>query len=609
MEDKNMKCYKKDYPRPQFVRDNWVNLNGTWDFGFDDANQGEKEKWYETFPGELKIEVPFTYETKLSGIQDERRHDNIWYHKTITVDASKLTDNRLLIHFEGSDFHTKLWVNGAYAGDHKGGYARFSFDITELVKDGENELTVKVEDSFDTQQPRGKQRWIDENFGCWYVQTTGIWKTVWTEYVPDIRLDYVKMTPNLHDMALEIEYQIDAPESAMAGGNLMVVATVTFGDMLISKTMTVMTSDHTKTKIDVFHKTNGQANCGMEWGVRTWSPESPDLYDITFEVVSDGKILDTVGSYFAMREIRIDGSNILLNGHPLYQRLILDQGYWKDSHLTPPSEEALIEDIDKIHALGYNGLRKHQKIEDERFLYWCDVKGMLVWSEMAAAYEYSDYAVEEFTREWLEIVHQNYNHPCIITWTPFNESWGISQVETEPMQQHFTEMIYHLTKSIDRYRPVIVNDGWEHTVSDIITLHDYEEVGETFYKRYMEFKEQILTTEVYHSSSKSALANGFAYKGQPIIISEYGGIAFNNDDSGWGYGNKVNTKEDFIRRFDEITTAVKELPYCCGFCYTQVSDVQQEINGLMDMDRNFKVDPAVIKEINERKVGYWRSYM
>ena len=608
MEDRDMKCYKKDYPRPQFVRDNWVNLNGTWDFSFDDANQGEKEKWYEKFPGELKIQVPFTYETKLSGIQDEKRHDNIWYRKTITVDASKLTDNRLLIHFEGSDFHTKLWVNGAYAGDHKGGYARFSFDITDLVKDGENELTVKVEDSFDIQQPRGKQRWIDENFGCWYVQTTGIWKTVWTEYVSDIRLEHVKMTPNLHDTALEIEYQLEAPESAL-NENLMVVATVTFGDMLISKTMTVMTSDHTKIKVDVFHRTNGEANCGMEWGVRTWSPETPELYDITFEVVSDGKVLDTVGSYFAMREIRIDGSNILLNGHPLYQRLILDQGYWRDSHLTPPSEEALIEDIDKIHELGYNGLRKHQKIEDERFLYWCDVKGMLVWSEMAATYEYSDKAVQEFTKEWVEIVRQNYNHPCIITWTPMNESWGVSQVETDRMQQHFTEMIYHLTKSMDAYRPVIVNDGWEHTVSDIITLHDYEEIGETFYKRYMEFKGQILTTEVYHSSSKSAFANGFSYQGQPIIISEYGGIAFNNDDSGWGYGNKVNNKEDFIRRFDEITTAVKELPYCCGFCYTQVSDVQQEINGLMDIDRNFKVDPKVIKEINERKVGYWRSYM
>ena len=209
----------------------------------------------------------------------------------------------------------------------------------------------------------------------------------------------------------------------------------------------------------------------------------------------------------------------------------------------------------------------------------------------------------------MEIVKQNYNHPCIITWTPFNESWGISAVETRRDQQHFTEAIYHLTKSVDPYRPVIVNDGWEHTVSDIITLHDYEEVGEVLRKRYIEYKDQIMTTEVYHSNHKSAMANGFEYKGQPVIISEFGGIAFNNDDSGWGYGNKVDTKEDFIQRFDEITTAVKELPYVSGFCYTQVSDVQQEINGLMDIDRNFKVEPEVIKEINERKVGYWRSFM
>lgn len=598
-----MKCYKKDYPRPQFVRETWENLNGTWDFGFDDENLGEKEKWFEKFPGTLKIQVPFTYETKMSGIGDETRHDNIWYRRTITADQAKLIDNRYFIHFEGSDFNTKLWVNGQYAGEHRGGYSRFSFDITELLKDGENELTVKVEDSFDIQQPRGKQRWVDDNFGCWYVQTTGIWKTVWTEYVPKVHLDRVKMTPNLHDAALELEYEVEAPEKDF-NENLMVVATVTFGDELVSKTMTVAAASHFTAKVDVFHKARN-----MEWGVRTWAPETPDLYDICFQVVKDGVVVDTIGSYFAMREIRIDGPNILLNGRPLYQRLILDQGYWKDSHLTPPSEEALIEDIDKIHALGYNGLRKHQKTEDERFLYWCDVKGMLVWSEMAAAYQYSDKAVVEFTREWMDIVNQNYNHPCIITWTPMNESWGVSQVETDVTQQHFTEMIYHLTKSIDRYRPVIVNDGWEHTISDIITLHDYEEVGETFYRRYSEFKEQILATDVYHSNHKSALANGFAYKGQPIIISEYGGIAFNNDDSGWGYGNKVNTKEDFIRRFDEITTAVKKLPYCCGFCYTQVSDVQQEINGLMDIDRNFKIDPAIIKEINERKIGYWRSFM
>lgn len=598
-----MKCYRKDYPRPQFVRDDWENLNGAWEFSFDDENCGEQDRWYEQFRGDREIQVPFTYETKLSGIQDEKRHDYIWYHRTVLVDGKKLESGRVFIHFEGSDFCTKLWVNGQYAGDHRGGYSRFSFDITELVKDGENELTVKVEDSFDIQQPRGKQRWTDDSFGCWYVQTTGIWKTVWMEYAPKIRLDRVKMTPNLEDSALELEYEVEAPEGEL-GENLTVVAAVTFGDMVISRTAVAVTSNHMETKADVFLRAKG-----MEWGVRTWSPETPNLYDITFQVVKDGQVVDTVGSYFAMREIRIEGQNILLNGRPLYQRLILDQGYWKDSHLTPPSEEALIEDIDKIQALGYNGLRKHQKTEDERFLYWCDVKGMLVWSEMAAAYQYSDKAVEEFTREWMEIVRQNYNHPCIITWTPMNESWGISQVGTKRTEQHFTEMIYHLTKSLDKYRPVIVNDGWEHTISDIITLHDYEEAGETFYKRYMEYKEQILAGELYHNNYKSAMAKGFAYRGQPVIISEYGGIAFNNDDSGWGYGNKVNTKEAFIKRFDEITTAVKEIPYACGFCYTQVSDVQQEINGLMDMDRNFKIEPEIIKEINERRIGYWRSYM
>lgn len=600
-----MECYVKDYPRTQFVRDNWENLNGAWDFAFDDAHCGEREGWYKDFKGNMTIQVPFTYETKMSGIQDESRHDQIWYRRSFQVDGSRLEKENYLLHFEGSDFITKVWVNGQYVGDHRGGYARFSFDITDVVQDGENELVVKVEDSFDVQQPRGKQRWIDKNFGCWYVQTTGIWKTVWSEYVPKISLKSVKMTPNLQEHSLELEYEVEAPENIM-GEDLLVAASVSFKGVPVTKVITTVAAGHVETKADVFLRNN---NFGLEWGVRTWSPEDPNLYDVKFQLLYQGNVEDTVASYFAMREIRIDGSNILLNGHPIYQRLILDQGYWKDSHLTPPSEEALVEDIDKIHALGYNGLRKHQKIEDERFLYWCDVKGMLVWSEMAAAYQYSDYAVSEFVSEWMEIVKQNYNHPCIITWTPFNESWGVSQIETRKSEQNFTEAVYYLTKSLDKYRPVIVNDGWEHTISDIITLHDYEEVGEVLKARYTEGKEEIMSTEIYHCSGKSAFANGYSYKGQPVIISEYGGIAFNNDDSGWGYGNKVNTKEEFIKRFDEITTAVKEIPYVCGFCYTQVSDVQQEINGMMDMERNFKVEPEIIKEINERKIGYWRSFM
>lgn len=592
-----MRCYCKDYPRPQFVRKNWTNLNGNWKFRFDDDDLGEQEKWYLGFESEQTILVPFTYETKMSGIADETRHDHIWYERSFEVDGEKMKGHRYLLHFEGSDYLTRVWVNGRYAGCHQGGYERFSFDVSALVKNGGNQVVVKVEDSFDAQQPRGKQKWLSENFGCWYIQTTGIWKTVWSEYVPVIRLDSVKMTPNPENGTLDVIYEVDAAEKDL-GQDLTIEACIRFGDVVINQSVVSILRRKTPVSLNVFLN----SSAGMEWGIRKWSPENPDLYDIEFKVRKNGVVLDEVFSYFAMREIRIDGPNILLNGEPLYQRLILDQGYWKDSHLTPPSEEALIEDLDKILMLGYNGVRKHQKIEDERFLYWCDVKGILVWSEMAAAYEFSDAAVEQFTKEWLEIVRQNYNHPCIIVWTPFNESWGVGNIRTKKTEQSFTEAIYYLTKSIDPKRPVVVNDGWEHTVSDILTLHDYEETGEVFGQRYGVWKNEILHSEKAHNRTKMAFAKGFQYQGQPVMISEFGGIAFDNEDSGWGYGKKVGSGEEFLKRFDSITTAVKKLPYVCGYCYTQVSDVQQEINGLMDAERNFKVDPEKIREINAREI-------
>jgi len=596
--DSIMKCYIKDYPRPQFVRNNWENLNGTWDFAFDDQNVGEKEKWYENFAKDMRIQVPFTYETKLSGIQEESRHDNIWYHRVVNVDAERLEKDQYIIHFEGSDFITKLWVNGSYVGSHKGGYARFSFDITAFVRDGANELTVKVEDSFDMQQPRGKQRWVEESFGCWYIQTTGIWKTVWTEYVPKISLDYVKMTPDMERLCMDLEVDIKAPESCF-DGNLMLETVISFQGELVNRTFTALTSYHVKASIDM-HTQKPQRF--QWWDVKIWSPRTPNLYDVEFRLVRGHNVIDEVGSYFAMREIRIDGTNILLNGRQLYQRLILDQGYWKDSHLTPPSEEALIDDIDKVIAMGFNGVRKHQKIEDERFLYWCDVKGVLLWSESPAFYQYTDYAGFEFATEWMEILKQNYNHPCIITWTPFNESWGMWRISTNREQQHFTEAVYHITKCFDPMRPVIVNDGWEHTISDIITLHDYEASGERFTKRYTEHKDDILNSTFYANNSDAVLAQGYAYRGQPVIISEYGGIAFSGDGTGWGYGEMMSSEEEFIKRYDAITTAVKALPYSCGFCYTQVSDIQQEINGLLDGDHNYKMNPETIKEINLRNV-------
>lgn len=591
-----MKCYLKDYPRPQFVRKNWENLNGTWDFSFDDGNVGEGEKWYCDFKAERTICVPFSYETSLSGIGDETCHENVWYHRTICVDAEKLKGNRYVLHFEGSDFLTKVWVNGQFAGSHRGGYTRFSFDLTQLLHDGENDLTVKVEDSLDAQQPRGKQRWLENSFSCWYVQTTGIWKTVWSEYVPECSLSYVKMTPDLDKFVLELEFDVIAPATSM-NGQLLLETVITYEDKLVSKTYTAVTAPHMHTTADM----TLAHNRSHYYNGPVWTPDTPNLYDVEFRLLQGQQVLDEVGSYAAMRDIRIDGQNILLNGMLLYQKLILAQGYWKDSHLTPPDEEALVLDIDRTHALGYNGLRMHQKNEDERFLYWCDVKGMLVWSEAPSAFLFSDYAADEFMREWLDLVKQNYNHPCVITWTPVNESWGVNKVQTDVRQQHFTEAVYHATKMIDPYRPVIVNDGWVHTVSDIIALHDYEVSGERLLERYAD-PQKILSNEVYFNERYPTFANGYAYRGQPVMISEFGGIALNDDQEGWGYGEKVQNKDAFIHRFDGIVTAVKTLPYICGYCYTQLTDVQQEINGLLDIDRNFKIDPEVMKEINQRQV-------
>ncbi len=585
-----MHGYRKNYPRPQLVRESWELLDGQWKFDFDDENKGEGEKWYAgTTDFSKTIQVPYTYETQLSGIGDETVHDVVWYQRSFTVSGDRLAKGRLLLHFEGMDFLGKVWVNGQMVGMHKGAYARASFDITDYVCDGENQLVVRVWDSLDPAQPRGKQRWIHENFGCWYVQTTGIWKSVWMEYTGEAYVEKLKITPMRAEKKVALEVKVaDAGKT-----DLMVSARITFEGKFIQQVTGSVNCG--KCNIEAYLERNDI----FEWGVYEWSPQWPSLYDVEIKLFNEEKMFDEISSYFGLREIRIDGNNILLNGTPLYQRLILDQGYWKESHLTPPDEEALVKDIDAVMAMGYNGVRKHQKIEDERFLYWCDVKGLLVWSEMGAAYHYSDGAVEEFTNEWMEIVQQNYSHPCIITWTPFNESWGIGNIKTDKLHQHFTEAIYYLTKAFDPYRPVIVNDGWEHTISDIITLHDYEEKGEVFFERYMSRKDEILENKVYHCGHRSAFAEGYGYKGQPIIISEFGGIAF-NEEGGWGYGNKVKDAEDFVRRFDDITTAIKKLPYVCGFCYTQVSDVQQEINGLLDAERNFKIAPEIIKEINEK---------
>lgn len=575
-----------NYPRPQLQRKAWIDLNGVWDFSFDDEMAGERLGWMRQFPCGRRITVPFSYETKMSGIGDERPHRCVWYHRILEI-TPECMEKQFLLHFEGVDHDAKVWVNGQLAGSHKGGYSRFSFEILSLLHAGRNDLTVRAEDSLSETQVRGKQRWKEESFECWYVQTTGIWKSVWAEPVESTYIRDLRLTPCLSGQSIEIECGLQDPD----GRAKQIEALISFEGRTIRRQLLVVTQEGCRACLSVYDADT------FVWGIRLWSPEDPALYDLCLRVLDEeGRQIDTVFSYFGMREIAVDGRNILLNGRPYYQKLILDQGYWEDSHLTPPSGEALLEDVEQIRRMGYNGLRKHQKTEDERFLYLCDVKGLLVWGEMPSFYRFCTESAASFLAEWTDVVLQNYNHPSVIVWTPLNESWGVPEILHDARQQSFAQAVYHTTKALDAMRPVIVNDGWEHTVSDIVTLHDYEANGEAFLKKYDIDAETLLSG--YPNGFKKAFADGFYDTGKPVLISEYGGIAWLDHRSGWGYGDKVHGEEEFLQRFREITAAIQALPYCCGYCYTQLTDVQQEINGLLTADRKPKVASGKIAEIN-----------
>lgn len=582
-----MYCFDEKYYRPQFVRSQWSDLCGEWKFVFDDANEGLKKEFYRSFPKvSHTIVVPFSYETEASGIADQTAHNVVWYQKTISV--PRLSENqRYVLNFEGADYQTDVWVNGKYVGRHVGGYCRFSFDLTNLLVEGENLLTVRCQDSFDTCQPRGKQRWLKDSFGCWYVQTTGIWKPVWSEIVSATRLERAKITPNVDKERVEFVFDFVGDTSG-----LEIETEITYKGILVNKSKVAATRNNLSLAMDM--------RCDQfDFKLKLWSPCDPCLYDVDFVLYKEGAVVDRVSSYFGMRKIEADSNGIRLNNTPLYQRLVLAQNYWRYSGYTMPNVEAAMHDVEMTKAAGFNGMRIHQKIEDERFLACCDREGMLVWGEFPATYEFSDKAAQRLTEEWIQCVEQQHNHPCIITWVPFNESWGVPDVFTSQTQQAFTKGIYWLTKAHDNTRPVITNDGWEHTCSDVITLHDYDGDGAHMLTRYNDGLVGILSNKIAHGQYKFAFAQGNEYAGQPVIISEYGGVAMANGD-GWGYNGKVADEAALIRKYDDLTSTVKSMKNVCGYCYTQLTDVYQEVNGLLDADHNPKVDLSKIREINQR---------
>jgi len=576
---KHISYYQQEYPRPQLFRSSYQLLNGKWEFAFGDG--ATDEQMICGFDDKLQINVPFSYQSALSGIGTEERHDVVWYSRIINIEKAQL-EGRVLLHLEGCDYETSVFVNGFFVGSDKGGYHRLSFDCTNALREGENTVVIKACDDYSVEKPRGKQRAKDTNYGCWYTDTTGIYKTAWMEFVPNTYLKKVIIKPNADEGSAILEYQI---EGDAIGAQMLARITYEGREIAIARSEivdngSVISVDLTKTE-----------------PIHLWNVFEPALYEVEISIIKNGVLVDKAMSYFGVRSIDIENGRIYLNGKELYQKLALDQGYWREGLLTPPNEKALVDDITDMADMGFNGVRKHQKVEDERYLYYADIVGFIVWAEMPSMYSNTENSRRVFEREWLLALDQQRNHPCVLTWVPFNESWGIEEILHDKVVQDFVNDIYHKTKAIDPTRPVITNDGWEHTISDILTIHHYEQDGQKLHSYYDTVEK--CCADKWESHHKGAFASGYGYCGQPIIISEFGGTAFVSDTTGenWGYGVGVNNLEEFYARFASLVEAIDSLPYSCGYCYTQVTDVQQEVNGLLDFDHISKFDKETIKKI------------
>jgi beta-galactosidase/beta-glucuronidase len=588
---------RPEYPRPQFRRPEWTTLNGEWAFAFDDA--GFARGWHRVSVGELRsgsspfdrrIIVPFCYQSELSGIGDTSFHDVVWYARTFDLPPGA-ENRRLLLHFGAVDYRSRVWVNGVQVASHEGGHTPFYADITTLLRE-ENIVVVRVKDpSQDATIPRGKQYWKEKSEGIFYTRTTGIWQTVWLEPVNERRIDSLRLTPDVDAACVDAEVGVEGFEPDLS---LRLVVTL-HGDVVLDDRVELRAPLIERSLPLLVRGAAPDTPHLSEWpGPALWAPEHPNLYDLRLELLgADGEVLDTVESYFGMRKIEARDGKVFLNNRPYYQRLVLDQGYFPGGLLTAPTDDDLRNDIELAKAMGFNGARKHQKVEDPRWLYWADTLGFLVWGEMANAYTYSPDYVRRITDEWQEAVRRDYNHPCIVAWVPMNESWGVPELASNPRQVEHLLTMYHLTRSLDRSRLVVSNDGWEHALTDLCTIHDYGGAADLA-RRYATPESSVSA----RPAGRPVYAPGHGYRGEPILISEFGGIAFSSE-GGWGYST-VSDAEEFLQRYQSLITALLQSEAVQGFCYTQLTDVEQEVNGLLTYDRKPKADLARIREITAR---------
>ena len=571
---------RNEYPRPHFKRDNWLSLNGIWEFEFDDHKDGELRGLHN---GRTKlsgqINVPFTYQYAESGIGDQTFHDTLWYRRSFVYDQK---GKNVILGFNASDYITTVWVNGHFATVHQGGFAPFTVDITKFIVEGENVIVVKCYDPLDPTIPRGKQSWLNEPWSCWYIPNSGIWQSVWIDYVGEDSIEEFSITPDIDTNSFGGEIKL---RNSLAD---LIEIKVHYDNKLIKRQMISPDGKYTRYRVDMM-----ELNYVDE--ITYWAPEHPNLFYVDILLYKNNSLLDTVHTRFGMRKISVsEDGRILLNNQPLYQRLILDQGYWKESGLTPPSVNAIRKDIQLTKDMGFNGARKHQKFEDPYYYYLADEMGLLTWCEMPSAYHFNCDEISYITREWQEIVNTAKKFSSIITYVPLNESWGIRKAAVSREQQDFARSLYYLTKSMDGSRLVSTNDGWENiSQSDLLAIHDYSSLGCQLKEKY-----NLDTYNDGFQTFRKVLANGNPYGGQPVLLTEFGGIMFAKDqrDGNWGYNSAAKNEDEFFARMKELIDGIYAADFQ-GFCYTQLTDVQQEVNGLLDPQRNPKVDVARLKAL------------
>ncbi len=576
--------YREEYPRPSFVREKWLNLNGSWDFQIGDKDPN-KDYISDLSEYNDKIEVPFCPESKLSGIENRDFMRSVWYKRTFSVSREQLF-GKVLINFGAVDYEADVYINGVKTGTHKGGYCSFSFDITEFLREGENTVVVNAkDDNKNTTYPSGKQSEKYESEGCMYTRTTGIWQTVWLEFVNDSYIKTRKITPDASEGVIRIEGTVENP------GNCEVLAEVYYKG-----------EKKGEGKTAAANRGSFDFKVSVEGEIKRWDVLAPEIYDITLKVIKYGETADEVKTYTGFRTIELKDGKFLLNGKPVFLRQVLDQGFHPDGVYTFPCKEDIEKDIDLAIEFGFNGARPHQKVFEELYLYYADMKGYLIWGEFPnwgclLNKKKNPKALKNFLDEWKEVLVRDYNHPSIIGWCPLNETWGKGSL----CDSYSQKAIYSETKKYDPIRPAIGSSGGYLYVTDIDDFHDYNADAEVLKERVFNHNNGTMEEKklpIHNKLEKDDLLTRRELKGLPVFLSEYGGISFKNDDKvSWGYV-KENNEEDFLNRYTAETSAILESG-CIGMCYTQLTDVEQEQNGLVTYDRRHKFSEEARKKIRE----------